>query len=121
MRVRRSGCPAPVSCLAPGEEGAVDTERVECKTPTPGKKSTNIERWKYDRISEAIIALVPRDGDGLPFRQLPGLVAEYLGADMMMEIGSASWYTTTVKLDLEVKGILYRHTGPGGQRLLSRV
>ena len=83
-------------------------DRITCATPTRGKKPTRIERWKYQRIREAILSVVPSDETGLPFKSLPSLVAAQLTAEERKQIGSMSWYTTTVKLDLETKGLLAR-------------
>ncbi|MBL9138041.1 MAG: hypothetical protein JNK85_19395 [Verrucomicrobiales bacterium] len=82
--------------------------RVECRTPTPGKKPTRIEAWKYATVRRAILALVPRRGDGIPFARLPDLVRRKLSRQDLKRLGSVPWYTTTVKLDLEVRGELMR-------------
>jgi len=99
------------------DEG-VDEEKVVCETPTPGKQSTRIDRWKYDAVRRAILEAVPAAGEGLAFRDLPKEVARRLSADERSRLGSVSWYTTTVKLDLEVKGELRRVPRVVPQRLL---
>lgn len=95
-------------------------EKVECLTPTPGKQPTKIEKIKYDAVSAAILAVLPNNGDGLLFKGLPDLVSDFLGREKMKEIGSSSWYTTTVKLDLEAKGLIYRVPKSSPQRLLKK-
>lgn len=92
-------------------------DKVLCRTPTPGKVPTRIDRWKYDLVREAILAVVPGDEPGLEFRQLPDLVAAQLKPDEREKLGSVSWYITTVKLDMEVKGELERMPGSSPQRL----
>lgn len=92
-------------------------EKVMCETPTPGKKPTRIARWKYDLIRGAILEIVPTEEPGLEFRQLPDLVAKQLTPKQIQELGSVSWYTTTVKLDMEVKGDIERIPGSTPQRL----
>ena len=94
------------------------SDKIACETPTPGKKPTNIDRWKYDLISGSILEILPTTGDGIAFRDLSDLVSETLSEEERREIGSISWYTTTVKLDLEVKGKIERVPGVSPQRLL---
>jgi hypothetical protein len=92
--------------------------RVVCRTPTPGKRSTNIPKWKYDAIRKAIVRAVPKAGDGIPFRDLAGLVETNLTDDHRRRMGSIPWYTVTVKLEMEVSGELRRVEGSNPQRLL---
>lgn len=94
------------------------SERVVCRTPTPGKKPTRIEAWKYDLVRKAILEMVPRSGEGVAFADLPKLVAAALTADERRRLGSIPWYTTTVKLDMEVRRELQRLKGVSPQRLL---
>ena len=92
--------------------------RVLCQTPTPGKQGINIDKWKYDAVRSAILKCVPRKGGGITFKELPGAVRRALTQDELARLGSVSWYTTTVKLDMEVKGDIYRVPGASPQRLL---
>jgi hypothetical protein len=92
-------------------------DKVLCSTPTPGKQPTPIDRWKYDLVRSAILAAVPSSEQGIEFRALPGLVEQQLEPGELTKLGSVSWYTTTVKLDLEVKGEIERVPGSNPQRL----
>jgi hypothetical protein len=89
-------------------------EYVLCSTPTPGKQSVKIEKWKYDLIRENILRVLPTDKIGVYFNSLPRLVVKQLSIHDRKRVGSIPWYTTTVKLDLEVKGEIERipHTVP---------
>jgi hypothetical protein len=91
--------------------------KVLCKTPTPDKKGTRILKWKYDLIRSAILAFVPQDEVGIQFKDLPRLVNELLIDEDLERLGSLGWYTTTVKLDLEVRGDIERVPGVKPQRL----
>jgi hypothetical protein len=55
--------------------------------------------------------------DGIPFKDLPKLVREHLGVEEAEQIGSISWYTTTIKLEMEVRGEICRSEQPGHQVL----
>ena len=94
-----------------------EADRVLCQTPTPGKTGTRIARWKYDVMRRAVLAALPADGPGIPFAELPALVEQALDRDTRERPGSISWYTTTVKLDLEVRGEIERVVGSHPQRL----
>ena len=92
-------------------------ERVVCETPTPGKKPTRIHKWKYDLLRDAILDIVGSSPDGVEFRALPSLVEARLSPEQLSDLGSVSWYTTCVKLDMEVKGDITRMAGVRPQRL----
>lgn len=94
--------------------------RVLCRTPTPGKRPTRIARWKYGLIRTAILKAIPADERGVEFRRLPELVRAGLSARDRERLGSVAWYTTTVKLELEVAGEIERVEGSRPQRLRRR-
>ena len=85
-----------------------DEERVVCETPTPGKKPTRIHKWKYDLLRRIILEIVAEGTDGVEFRNLPGLIEGRLSPEQRENLGSVSWYTISVKLDMEVKGEIER-------------
>ncbi len=85
-----------------------DEERVVCETPTPGKKPTRIHKWKYDLLRRIILEIVAEGTDGVEFRNLPGLIESRLSVEQRENLGSVSWYTISVKLDMEVKGDIER-------------
>ena len=94
-------------------------DKITCRTPTPGKKPTRILKWKYDLIRNAILNAVP-EGEYVEFQDLPNLVDAQLSTEQKQSVGSISWYTTTVKLDMEVNGELERLEGVTPQRLRIR-
>lgn len=93
-------------------------EKVICETPTPGKKPTCILKWKYEAVRRAILKVVPKKGEGLLFKELSNRVEDALSRNEKDRLGSIGWYTTCVKLDMEVKGELTRVAGAKPQRLL---
>lgn len=96
-----------------------DAAKKVCRTPTTGREGvTRIPLWKFEVVSEAIVAAVAEAGDaGLPFEDLAAAVEARLGADDLAKLGSVGWHTTTVKLEMEVAGALHRVDGKGPQRL----
>ena len=92
-------------------------DKVLCETPTPGKQPTRIDRWKYDLVRSAILQVVPADDKGVEFDRLAELVEHQIPAEDLKRFGTVSWYTTTVKLDLEARGEIERVPGSGPQTL----
>ena len=96
-------------------------KKVACLTPTPGKQPTRIAEWKYNTIRTAILGIIPAKGPGIEFKLLAGLIGKHLSSEIVSQIGSLPWYTTTVKLDMEVRGELQRIAGSRPQRLLRMI
>lgn len=93
-------------------------DRIETLNITPGSGGTRIDRAKYDAVRKAILKAVPARGEGIPFKALPAAVEENLPGGEIPGGGNTSWYTTTVKLDLEARGEIHRVPGSRPQRLL---
>ncbi len=94
-----------------------DATRVQTKHPERGKSGPRIERVKYDAFSRAILKAVPRTKQGIPFGELARRVSPLLPRAVRNAVGSVSWYTTTIKLDLEARGRIERVPGSSPQRL----
>ena len=93
-------------------------QKVVCQTPTQGKQPTRIDRWKYDLIRIKVLEILPEKGEGVLFKDLSKLVKARLSEYEQSRLGSVSWYTTTVKLDLEVRGEIRKIPKTKPQRLL---
>jgi hypothetical protein len=92
-------------------------EKILCATPTPGKSNKRIDRWKYEAVRKAILAALPRHGEGMFCADLPDQVERRLSAGDRSRLGVVKWYTATVKLALEVRGEIVRVPGSKPQRL----
>jgi hypothetical protein len=68
-------------------------------------------------VRKAILQTIGADPQGIYFKDLPERVWEQLTDKEKNEIGSVSWYTITVKLDLEARGLIERIPGVKPQRL----
>ncbi len=79
-----------------------------------GKQGVNIQRDKYDLIKDALVEILSEIGE-IAFRDLIKAAGRRLSGSFE---GSISWYVTTVKLDLEARGILRRVPGKKPQRLV---
>jgi hypothetical protein len=94
----------------------VKTLTTATKNPGKGKKGPRIDATRYELMKAAILAVVPRDADGVTFASLPKLVEKKLAGDVFAG-ASIPWYATTVKLDLEARGLIERIPGKAPQRL----
>lgn len=78
-----------------------------------GKQGVNIDRARYDQIRSAIRAVLSERGE-ISFSTLADEVSVRLAGQFD---GSIPWYTVTVKLDLEARGIIRRVPGTRPQLL----
>ena len=78
-----------------------------------GKKGVNIDKAKYEQIKDKIIDILAHENE-LTFTRLGNEVDKQLSKQFE---GSISWYNTTVKLDLEARGIISRVQGSKPQRI----
>jgi hypothetical protein len=91
---------------------------TKTRNVNPGVDGLRISQEKYDAVRKAILKAIPRGRTGLLFKDLPKAVAQCVPAELFPKRGSASWYTTVVKLDLEARGVLRRVPGEVPQRLI---
>lgn len=78
-----------------------------------GKQGVNIDRGKYDVVKDAVVDALQKRGEA-SFTALAKDVEELLTGNFD---GSIGWYYTTVKLDLEARGLLERVPGSRPQRI----
>jgi hypothetical protein len=88
-------------------------ERIITLHPAEGKSGVNISRQKYDLMREAIIIALDQKGI-LTFQELRTAVEARLEGRFE---GSIGWYFTTIKLDVEARGIVRRIGTGSPQRL----
>ena len=68
------------------------------------KQGVNISREKYEIIRKAILSALHKQNE-LTFMNLSRAVEEEVNGTFE---GSVTWYVTTVKLDLEARGVVKR-------------
>lgn len=88
-------------------------EKILTLHPEEGKSGVNISKQKYDVIRSAILKALEKEDDPT-FRELGDAVEKQLEGNFD---GSISWYYTTVKLDLEARGVIERIEGSRPQRI----
>jgi hypothetical protein len=88
-------------------------DRIQTEHPDPGKQGVKIQREKYNAIQAAILDALRMHGD-MTFQELNKAVEARIGAHFE---GSVAWYFTTVKLDLEAKGLIEQVGRASPQRI----
>lgn len=88
-------------------------EKIMTLHPEEGKVGVNLNKGKYDQIKEAILQTAGVHGE-ITFQDLTTSIEELLVGKFD---GSIPWYVTTIKLDLEARGIIERIPGASPQRL----
>jgi hypothetical protein len=89
------------------------TQKIMTKHPQ-GLQGVNIDQAKYEQMREAIVASLD-ERNPLTFKQLSQAVKQKLEDRFD---GSIGWYCTTVKLDLEARGVIEcLRQGRGGQKI----
>lgn len=87
-----------------------EDDRVMMQNPHTGRDDLRILRAMYEPVRDAILAAIEEAGT-LPFSMLRDEVERRTPADMWTD-ASVGWYTTTVKLDLEAKGLIIKEGSP---------
>lgn len=90
-------------------------DRVAVQNPNGGRESLRIRRSVYEPVRRAILAALDTP-DGLANSKLRGEVERTTPPELWAE-HSPGWYTTTVKLDLEARGLLAKSGSPQHLRL----
>ena len=94
-------------------------DKILALHPDPDRQPTNIDRDKYESMKSALLAVIPAEGEGVTFGELDRLVAPRLPEELWAG-ASIQWYVTTVKLDLEARGLVERVPKSRPQLLLRR-
>jgi hypothetical protein len=95
----------------------VSASKIQLKHPDPAKSAPRISAEKYEAVKSAVLRAVAQNENGILFKDLPSRVSELLSTGQLENLGSVGWYTTTVKLDLEARGLIERVPGSSPQRL----
>lgn len=96
---------------------ATGTKTIKTRNMNKGLGGTRINAETYEAVKKAILAAVPGNREGIRFKDLPKEVPRRADKSLFPKKGSASWYTTVVKLDLETRGVIERSPGAAPQRL----
>ena len=76
---------------------------------TPGEKK-NVDAVKYNEMKSALLTLLPSSSPGLTQREIQDQIKQFLSKDIFPEGKTSGWWSKTVQLDLEAKGIIKRES-----------
>ena len=90
---------------------------MKTKNVNKGSRGFAVTTEKYEPIRKAILASVPRNKEGVSFKELVASVNGRVPKELFPKPGSVSWYTKVVQLDLEANGQIVRIPGVTPQRV----
>lgn len=94
---------------------ADNREMTEALHPD-GKASTRVNKADYDAYRKALLKVIPNNDEGVRFMHLAELVEEILPQEVL-DRSRPMWWITTVKLDLEARGLIERVPKASPQRI----
>lgn len=70
-----------------------------------GKQGVNISKLKYDQVKEVVLNVI-KEKDNITFSDMIDIANDILVSQRFD--GKPMWYITSVKLDLEARGVIVR-------------
>ena len=96
--------------------GRKPEQRVPVLNPKPGTKPFTISAARYYDLKGAMLRTLGANRDGIAFADLPEACDGSLDSSLW-EGSSLGWYVTSVKLDLEARGLIHRTLRRGRQQV----
>lgn len=87
------------------------TVRVTVENVNHPGQTNRLEKPKYDAMKKAVLAVLPRKVPGLTYAEMSRTVKALVPSDLFPGGAKAGWWTKTLQLDLEAKGMLVREHG----------
>lgn len=91
-------------------------EMFEALHPDPEKQGTRVTKATYEAYRDALLQIIPDTEQGIEYGALSKAVVPYLSPELV-ESTSQGWWVTSVKLDLEARGLIERIPTKGKQRI----
>lgn len=95
-------------------------EMFQALHPDPEKKGMRVTKETFNTYKEAILQVVPTDEEGIELWAIPEAIEPHIPAQLLTET-SAMWWTMTVKLDLEARGVIERVPVKKGKQRVRKV
>lgn len=93
-----------------------EKEMFEGLHPDPEKQGTRMTKATYDAYKAALLKVIPATEEGVEYGSLSKAVVPHL-TEELVENTSQAWWVTSVKLDLEARGVIERVPSKGRQRV----
>ena len=91
-------------------------EMFKAQHPDPEKQGATVTKSTYDADKAALLKVIPSSEEGIEYGALSKAVQPHISAELL-ESTSPGWWVTTVKLDLEARGVIERVKTKGRQRV----
>lgn len=98
-------CLAAVGCSSKPVE---IMPKLECRSPNGLRDNKMMYAWKFDRVREVILDVLPDGEGGMPFPELRDQAVKQFKRGEADSIGKLSWFVETVVLEMETRGELER-------------
>lgn len=82
--------------------------KMECRSPNGLRDNKAMYEWKYDRVRDVILSILPEGEEGMAFPELREKAGKKFKRGESETIGKLSWYVETVTLEMETRGELER-------------
>jgi len=86
-------------------------EKVEVENVNVPGHVTRVDAGKYTDMRKAMMAVLPTAPPGLSHAELMSRVAPHLSESLFPGGKKSGWWSKTVQLDLEAKGLIVRVEG----------
>lgn len=91
-------------------------EMFDALHPDPEKQGTRVTKSTYEAYKAALLEIIPPTDEGIEYGALSKAVVPHLSSELV-ENTSQGWWVTSVKLDLEARGMIERVPTKGKQRV----
>ena len=95
-------------------------EMFEALHPDPTKNGVRVTKATYDAYREALLKVIPADEEGIEYGALADAVSPYVPQEIYTTT-SPGWWVTSVKLDLEARGLIERVPQKRGKQRVRKV
>jgi hypothetical protein len=86
-------------------------ERVRVESPIHPGRERMVDAERYGDVRAALLRALPGESPGLTYTEWTGAIVPVLSAELFPGGAKAGWWTKTVQLDLEAKGLIVREPG----------
>ena len=95
----------------PSRAGANKSEKIEVENINHPGQVTPVDADMYKEIKQAFLKVLPNVSPGLTEVEIRNRIVAHLSQKLFPNGAKVGWWTKTVQLDLEAKGIVAREKG----------
>ncbi|MEM8739574.1 MAG: hypothetical protein AAGG38_14020 [Planctomycetota bacterium] len=84
------------------------SEKIEVENVNVPGHTRRVDKVKYQAMRKALLSVLPKKSPGLTHKQMIAELTPKLPDDLWPGGSKAGWWSKTVQLDLEAKGLIVR-------------